>query len=258
MSQQVQLSVAIITLNEEKHIGRCIDSVRPVADEVVVVDSLSTDRTRQISEEKRARFIEQPFLGYAEQKNFAVEQTSNRHVLALDADECLSPRLVQQVDAVKNDWSADGFTMNRANNYYGTWIKYSGLYPNRKLRLWDREKGAWHGAYVHEKVVMRPDARVRHLDGDLLHYAYGSIESHVRQINSFSTLAAQKYHEDGKRGTLLDGLVHPTLRFVRDYFLRLGFLDGYHGFCACSINAHMTFLKYAKLRELQKAARRSR
>jgi glycosyltransferase involved in cell wall biosynthesis len=254
MGQRVKLSAVIITLNEERNIRRCLRSLRPVADEIVVVDSLSTDRTREICQFWDVRFIEHPFVDYPTQKRFATGQATHRHVLSLDADESLSPRLASCTLEAKADWTADGFTMNRRNNYYGTWFRHSGLYPDRKLRLWDREKGDWQGAYVHEKVIMQPGATVGHLEGDLLHHAYGSIEAHVRQANRFSTLAAMAYRERGKPSNLPRVLLHPAYRFVRDYVVRLGFLDGYHGLLACTVNAYMTFLKYAKLRRLRRRA----
>lgn len=258
MSQPIRLSVPIITHNEAANIGRCIDSVLPVADEVVVVDSLSTDRTLDICAAKGVRIIEQPFAGYVEQKNFAIEQAACDHVLSIDADECLSPRLAELVARVKADWSADGFTVNRCNNYYGTWMRHGGLYPDRKIRLWDRRKGRWGGFNPHDHVLMEEGAVVNDLGADLLHYAYGSIEEHAHQANRFSTIAAQAYFDAGRPGTLLNVLVNPTVRFLRDYFVRLGFLDGFHGFMVCNIDAHMTFLKYAKLRELHKSGTRAR
>jgi glycosyltransferase involved in cell wall biosynthesis len=252
MGERVQLSVVVITFNEERNIARCIDSVLPVADEVVVVDSLSTDRTREICLERGVTFIEQPFLGYVEQKNFALDQAANDHVLALDADECLSEPLRDRVSGIKTNWVADGYTMNRFNNYYGKWIRHSAVYPDRKLRLWDRRRGRWGGTNPHDRVEMQDGARVEHLDVDLLHYAYDSIDSHARQANHFSNVAAKAYRDAGRTSNLVKVVLNPTFRFVRDYFLKLGFLDGFYGLTICSINAYMTFLKYAKLRDLQK------
>ena len=253
MGEQVRLSVTVITFNEEKNIARCVDSVLPVADEVVVVDSLSTDATKQICLDRGVTFVEQPFLGYVEQKNFALDRATHDHVLALDADECLSDPLRDRIAEIKSDWGADGYSMNRFNNYYGTWIRHSAVYPDRKLRLWDRRKGRWGGTNPHDKVRMEPGASVRHLDVDLLHYAYDSIDSHARQANHFSNVAARAYFDEGRRSNVLKVVLNPTSRFLRDYVWRLGFLDGFEGFMVCSINAYMTFLKYAKLRDLQKA-----
>ncbi len=251
MSRNVPISVAVITLNEEKNIARCLDSVVDVADEIVVVDSLSTDRTREIAAERGARVIEQPFLGHIQQKNFAMEQAKHRHVLSLDADECLSPELARQVAEAKQDFQADGYTVNRYNNYYGYWIKGAALYPDRKLRMWDRERGRWDGMNPHDKVHMQPGTDVRQLKGDLLHYAYDSLTSHMDQANKFSSIAARAYHEKGRRGSVAAMALHPTFRFLWDYFPRRGFMDGFPGFMVCAINAYMTFLKYAKLRDLQ-------
>lgn len=252
MGNAVRLSVTVITLNEERNIGRCLDSVASVADEIVVVDSLSTDRTRKICREKGARVVRQPFLGYVEQKNFAVDQASHDHILALDADECLSEELRESILEAKADWRASGHTMNRFNNYYGQWMHHSAVYPERKLRLWDRREGKWGGTNPHDKVLMHKGGKVRHLKGNLLHYAYDTVESHVRQANHFSTIAAGAYHAEGRRSDAFQVVVHSGWRFLRDYFFRRGFLDGFAGLTACTIHAHMTFLKYAKLRTLQR------
>jgi glycosyltransferase involved in cell wall biosynthesis len=255
MGDPISLSVTVITLNEEKNVGRCLDSVLPLADEIVVVDSGSEDRTREICEAKGARVIDQPFLGYAEQKNFATEQTTHRHLLSLDADECLSPELAALIAGVKQDWTADGYTMNCYENYYGSWVRQSALFPRKKLRLWDREKGSWKGAWVHEKVTMQPGCVVRHLDARLLHYAYDSTGSHARQAERFSTLGARALNDKGVRGNMARVVFNPTFRFLRDYIARGGFIDGFQGLTICAIDAYMTFLKYAKLRALQRPPR---
>jgi glycosyltransferase involved in cell wall biosynthesis len=254
MGERVRISVVVITFNEERNVGRCLDSVVGVADEVVVVDSLSTDRTREICLERGVNLIEQPFLGYVEQKNFALDRAAHDHVLALDADECLSGPLKDRISAIKSNWTADGYSMNRFNNYYGKWIRHSAVYPDRKLRLWDRRKGRWGGTNPHDRVAMQPGATVEHLDVDLLHFAYDSIDSHARQANHFSTVAARAYLDAGRTSTPAKVLLNPTFRFVRDYFWKLGFLDGFYGLTICSINAYMTFLKYAKLLDLQKTS----
>lgn len=258
MGQSVRLSVVIITHNEERNIRRCLDSVRPTADEVLVVDSGSSDRTTEICREQGVRLIEQEFLGYVEQKNFAMEHASYDHILALDADECLSEELQSQVLAVKSGWRGHGYTMNRRNNYYGAWIRRSGMYPDRKLRLWDRRQGRWGGLNPHDKVVMHNGANVGHLPGDLLHFAYDSIASHARQANRFSSIAARAYFDDGRRSSLFRVFANPSVRFLRDYLIRGGFLDGFNGLMVCSLNSYMTFLKYAKLRALQDSSDRVR
>src|SRR5262245_55167933 len=141
----IKISAVIITYNEERNIARCIDSVKPVADEIVVLDCFSTDKTQKISEERGAKFYQQEFLGFARQKNRAVALASYDHVLSLDADEYLSSELTQSILAVKTDWTHDGYLMNRLSSFEGTWIKTCGWYPDAKLRLWDRRKGSWHG-----------------------------------------------------------------------------------------------------------------
>jgi len=247
-----ELSVVIITLNEERNIGRCIDSVREFADEIIVVDSLSTDRTEQICLEKGARFIKNKFPGYIEQKNFAISQASYPFILSLDADETVSEELKQSIMAAKAAPAFDGYTMNRLTSYCDKWIRHCGWYPDRKLRLWNSTMGKWGGMNPHDKYEMVPGARIGHLKGDLLHYSYYSINDHIIQVNKFSGIGAQAYFDRGKRAPMLKIIFNPVITFIKDYFIRLGFLDGYYGFVICVMSAHSKFLKYVKLRELYK------
>ncbi len=246
----IPLSVVIITFNEEANIARCLESVKGVADEVVVVDSLSKDRTRAICESYGVRFIEQPWRGYIAQKNYAAAQAAHDLVLSLDADEALSEELKLSVMQMKETPEADGYTMNRLTNYCGRWIRHCGWYPDRKLRLFDRRKGQWDGQYIHESVLMEPTSIVRHLSGDLLHFSYYSIEQHIKQVNDFTQLNAQRLAQNDRKPSLLKIIGSAWFRFFRDYFLRGGFRDGYYGFVICRISAHASFLKYAKTRQL--------
>ena len=150
----IKLSSVIITLNEERNIGRCLDSLRGIADEIVVVDSGSTDRTEEICRTFGVRFFQHPFDGFTEQKNFAIDQCSFEHILSLDADESLSEELKKSVTAVKSNWNKDGYSFNRFTNYCGKWIKHCGWYPDRKLRLFRKEKGRWQGNKLHERFIL--------------------------------------------------------------------------------------------------------
>lgn len=249
------LSVVIITFNEERNIARCLASVREIADDIVVLDSFSTDRTEAIVRAAGARFFQHRFNGHIEQKNLAITHALNPFILSLDADEALDERLQRAVQAAKAG-SADGYTMNRLTNYCGTWIKHGGWYPDRKLRLWDSRKGAWGGSNPHDRYILKEGSSTEHLEGDILHYAFTTVEEHKRQAAYFSELAAKAKYAKGKRGSLLKVLFAPVVKFVWDYIFRLGFLDGYHGFVIARISAHAKYLRYTKLRALSKHADR--
>jgi glycosyltransferase involved in cell wall biosynthesis len=244
------ISVVIITYNEEKNIERCLRSVLAVADEIVVLDSLSTDRTKEICQRFNVTFIEQPFLGYVDQKNKALEFATYPIVLSLDADEALSDELAKSILEIKKNWQYDGYCFNRKTNYCGTWIYHSGWYPDRKLRLFDRRKGKWAGKIIHERYVMNDNRAPKHISGDLLHYSYYTINQHIDQINKFSTMMAQVQFQRGKCPGLWKLIVNPLWCFIRQYFVRLGFLDGYHGLVICCLSACCNFIKYSKSREL--------
>ena len=253
MSKPVKISAVVITLNEESNIGRCLDSVRQVADEVVVVDSFSTDRTRDICSSRGVHVMQHAFEGHIEQKNYAVSRAAYDRVLSLDADEALSEELRQSILTVKQNWQADGYSFNRLTNYCGKWIRHSGWYPDTKLRLWDRRKGQWGGVNPHDRVIMDGGSRVAHIDGDLYHYSYHTIRNHIDTINNFSEIAARAAYADGRRSNLvLDIVLNPLFTFIKKYILRLGFLDGYPGFMIAVHTAYGKFLKYIKLRELNK------
>ena len=167
-----QLSVVIITFNEEKNIARCVMSVSKIADEVVVLDSFSTDKTKEICESLSVRFYEHAFDGHIQQKNRAITYASYPHILSLDADEALDETLLQSILSIKNNWIKDGYYMNRLTNYCGHWVKHCGWYPDTKLRLWDSRKGAWTGINPHDKYELAEgDKNTQHIKGDILHYS---------------------------------------------------------------------------------------
>jgi glycosyltransferase involved in cell wall biosynthesis len=248
----IKLSVVIITLNEEKNIARCIKSVAPIADEVLVVDSYSSDNTKTICHELGVTFVEHPFDNFVAQKNFADQSAQYNHILSIDADEELSEELLASIKKVKENFAADAYEFNRLNNYCGKWIKHSGWYPDRKLRLYDRTKGRWGGVKIHEKIEMQAGTTTAFLKGNLLHYSYTSIQDHISQANRFSTLGAESSINKGRKANLIKVVLFPFWRFIRNYLLKLGFLDGYYGFVVCLIISHENFLKYVKMLELQK------
>jgi glycosyltransferase involved in cell wall biosynthesis len=244
------ISVVIITFNEEKNIERCLRSVQGVADEIVVLDSLSTDRTQEICRQFNVTFVEQPFLGYVEQKNRALELATYPHVLSLDADEALSEELIKSILEIKSNWQHDGYSFNRLTNYCGTWVKHCGWYPDRKLRLFDRRKGRWIGSNPHDRYALDEGVTPRHIQGDLLHYSYYSVSQHLDQIQKFTTIMALSQLQCGKKPGLWKLILNPLWCFIRQYVVLLGFLDGYHGLVICVLSACANFVKYSKTREL--------
>ncbi len=247
----VKLSAIIITFNEERNIGRCLDSLVGVADEVVVVDSFSTDDTEKICREKGARFVQHAFEGHIEQKNWALKQASHFHILSLDADEALSEPLRASILFAKENWRHDGYTMNRLTNYCGQWIRHSGWYPDRKLRLFDRREGQWGGTNPHDRVEMNTGSTAAHLQGDLLHYSYYTVNEHVERARKYADIAARAMHAQGKRASWLNMIFSPAVKFLRNYVLKLGFLDGRAGWTICKIAAWETYLKYRTLLRLR-------
>ncbi len=248
----VKLSVVIITYNEERNIERCIRSVLEIADEIVVVDSFSTDKTEQLCKQFGVRFIQHAFDGYVEQKNFALAQSTHDKILSMDADEVLSEELKASILAVKSNWKHSSYRMNRLNNYCGQWIRHCGWYPDRKVRLFEKGKGKWGGQNPHDKYLPDHSNDVGFLSGDLLHYSFYTIAEHIAQVNKFSEISAKSAYDNGTRSNLFKIMLKPPFKFFRDYVLKLGFLDGFYGFVISRISAHATFLKYVKLRELSK------
>lgn len=244
------ISAVIITFNEEKNIHRCLESLKGVAEEIVVVDSLSTDRTGDICKEMGARFIQNAWPGYVEQKNFGNAKASYDFILSIDADEALSEELRKSIIHIKNNPDADAWEMNRMTNYCGKWIRHGSWYPDRKLRLFNRNKGSWGGGKIHEIVEIQGGTKVGRLKGDLLHYSYHSISEHIKQANHFTDLTAEAAFQSGKRAGIMKILFSPFIKFIRDYIFLAGFLDGYSGYIVCRISAQATFMKYVKLRQL--------
>lgn len=253
MSKKTPISVVIITFNEERNIGRCLASILDVADDIVVVDSFSTDKTKEICENYGVRFIEHAFEGHIEQKNWAIAQAQYPHILSLDADEALDDTLKKSILKVKENFNQAAYSMNRLTNYCGHWVKYCGWYPDTKLRLWDSRYGAWGGDNPHDKFELhtRTD-EVEHLKGDILHYSYYTEDDHFKQVEYFTTILANAQYKRGKKAPWLVMYLSPIVKFFKDYFIKLGFLDGAVGFKICRISAYATYVKYRKLRTLHK------
>ena len=242
------ISVVIITLNEERNIKRCLDSIIDVADEIIVIDSFSTDSTREICNKYPVKFIESEWKGYSGSKNFGIEQTSHSYILSIDADEELSEKLKESILKKKSIGLSGAYSFNRLSNYCGKWIRHGDWYPDRKMRLWNKADGIWVGD-IHEKTALKKEVKVKHLKGDLNHYSYYNISEHILQINKYSSLSAKALFEKNKNANFIKLRISPLIQFNRSYFLKLGFLDGFSGLAIAVITAFGTFLKYAKLRE---------
>ncbi len=242
------MSVTIIALNEEKNIARAIESVRGFAQEVIVIDSGSTDQTGTIARHLGARVIVNPWRGYGQQKNFAQSQASHDWILNLDADEEVSPELaveIQQVLERDEGKNIHGYTMPRLSKYLGHWIKYGGWYPNRLLRLANRREGSWSEPEVHEEWIV--SGAVLPLRYDLLHYPFLDIQDQITTNLRYSTQGSEELRKRGKRKSLLLLLLKPIGKFIETYLIKQGFRDGIAGLIISVNAAHSIFLKYAYL-----------
>ncbi|HAP01448.1 MAG TPA: glycosyltransferase family 2 protein [Bacteroidetes bacterium] len=242
----MKISGVVITYNEEKNIGKCIDSFRDLTDEIIVVDSFSTDRTEMICREKGAKFIQHKFEGHIEQKNFAISQASNDWILSLDADEQLSPELIRSIreQKEKQKVSTEFFQMNRLNNYCGKWIKHGIWYPDKKIRLWNKQNGSWGGTNPHDKVIISEGAKVEFLNGDILHFTVSSRDEYFSQQKKFALLSNQERKKRNEKN-YLPVFIRAAFAFFRSYILRAGFLDGTAGYDIARGFAYYTKVKYS-------------
>ncbi|MCX6272808.1 MAG: glycosyltransferase family 2 protein [Bacteroidetes bacterium] len=245
----VKLSVVIITFNEERNILRCLDSLEGVADEIIVVDSFSTDKTQEYCLFKGACFVQHIWPGYGAQKNYGNDLASNDWILSIDADEALSVELKKAILDFKAHPTHEAWSVNRLTSYRGHWIRHCGWYPDRKIRLFDRRKARWDLELVHENLKLDPGTGIGHLKGNMLHYSYHTREDQLRQMESFTSLAARQYFKRGKKAGWLKAAFSGPVRFIRDYLVKGGILDGYWGFVVCWYSARTACLKYNKLRK---------
>ena len=243
----VKISATLITLNEEENLPRALDSLS-WCDEIVVLDSGSSDRTVEIAEQFGARVLQRDFDGYADQKNFADHAAGHDWILSLDADEALSESLAKEIREIKRTGPGyDGYRFPRKAQYLGKWIHHSGWYPDPKVRFYDRRKARWVGL-VHESVSV--DGTVGELSGDLLHYTCRSLTEHLHTVDRYTTLAAREMISQGKRAHLGNVLISPPWAFLRTYILKLGFLDGFEGLVIAAMASFYVFRKYVKAMEL--------
>jgi glycosyltransferase involved in cell wall biosynthesis len=245
----VPVTVTIITLNESRHIAAAIDSAA-WADEVLVVDSGSTDDTVSIAAAGGARVMTRTWPGYVDQKNYAASVASYDWIFSLDADERVTPALAAEVrETVDGSPAERAFRVPRVTFHLGRWVRTTDFYPDYQTRLYDRRAARWQGKYVHESIAA--DGPVGQLKNELQHYSYRDLSDHLDRINRYSTLAAQQMLESGRRASPADLLLHPPAAFLRNYVLRGGFADGMAGLTISLVNSYSVLLKFAKLWELQ-------
>jgi glycosyltransferase involved in cell wall biosynthesis len=253
----MKITATIITFNEADHIRAACESVS-FADEILVVDSQSTDETRTIAEACGARVLNRPWPGFAAQKQFAADEAKHEWVLSLDADERVSSDLRDSILKLKktdDTQLADGYRIARRSMYMGRWIRGGGWYPDYQLRLYQKSKGRWEGAYIHESVKMQSNSRIERINGDLLHYTVRDASHHHRMIGErYAPLSAKQMYESGRRTSPLRIMTAGPAAFIRGFLLKGGFRDGLEGFAIARFAAHHAFLKHLMLWEIQKAA----
>lgn len=243
----MKISVSIITFNEEHNLIDCLESVRG-CDEIVVVDSFSTDRTVEIARRYTDRVIQRAWPGYVAQKNFALEQCTGDWILCLDADERCTPELRDEIrGALVVSDSTVGYTMSRHTRYLGRWINHGGWYPDRKLRLVRRGRARWEGVDPHDKLVA--DGPTADLQGEIHHFTYRSFAHQLRIVNKFSDVAVDEWIKEGRLPSLFLMLFHPPIKFLECYVWKLGFLDGLAGFIIAVTSSFYAFAKHVKLWE---------
>ncbi len=250
-----RISAVLITKDEARNVERCLASLAPVVDEIVVVDGFSTDDTVARCERLGARVVQHGWLGFGPQKNMANGLARNEWVLSVDADEALDPFLQRAIAEAKAAGLRGAYEISRLNWYYGRFLRHGLEYPDRKVRLFPRSKVSWNESLVHEGLTFAEPLAVTRLDGHLLHYTYAKIEEHVAKANRYTSLAAEDALRRGKRPSIAKTLLSPLAVLLKAYVLKLGFLDGLHGLVLAALHANAAFLKQAKLWDLDRAAR---
>ncbi|PKK84916.1 MAG: hypothetical protein CVT49_01815 [candidate division Zixibacteria bacterium HGW-Zixibacteria-1] len=248
-----KISAVIITKNEEANIERCLKSVDWV-DEIIVVDTDSTDKTRRIATEAGARVFQVEWQGFGHAKGFGVEKASHDWILSIDADEEIGERLASEIKGViASDRAENGFEIPRRTSFLGRWIKYSRWYPDYVLRLFKKNSGRFNDSLVHEKVMI--EGSIGRLANPILHYSYPDIDTYFIKFEKYTSLAAQELYNKGKRFHLAALIFKPIASFFRHYVTGLGFLDGVEGFLIAVLSAFGVVTRYVKLRSLEKASR---
>lgn len=249
----MKLSVVIITLNEEDRIEDTLKSCTEIADEIVVVDGYSTDRTVEIAEKYEAKIYKNQFIDFGSQKNFALDKAENQWVLNLDSDERISEMLEKEVRELKQipekEIDEAGFLIKRKTFYLGRWIKHSGWYPDRKLRLFRKDKSRWQGR-IHEGLIL--EGKTKKIEGDILHYTYRNITDHINRLNRYSHMQAEDIARKKKKLLFLRALLLPPVTFIRFYLWKLGILDGLPGLVIALVSSWATAMKYLKAIEMRR------
>ena len=247
------LSATIITFNEERNIGRCLEAIKKIADEIIVLDSFSTDQTIEICNLYNVKFIQRKWEGYSSAKNYVNALASHDFIFSVDADEVPDSELIATILSLKKSGFSGAYRINRMTNYCGKWIKHSGWYPDRKIRLFPKNKALWQGEFVHEELIIDEGLVVSNLKGHLQHYSYYNFEEHLERADKYSLLTAQKLHASGKKVGDMKPVLSAIGRFISMYFLKLGFLDGRMGFKIAQISAKSNLLKYKELIRLNRS-----
>jgi glycosyltransferase involved in cell wall biosynthesis len=247
----MKISAVIITYNEAANIARCLDAAQLVADEIIIVDSFSKDKTKIICESYNVRFFERKFDGYGEQKNWGNAQATGNFILSLDADEVLSEKLIRDILKQKENPTHQAFRLNRLTNFSGTWVRFAGFYPDRKVRLWHKDAATWIGKAVHEVLKVKEGVKVGQLKGDLLHYSFYSVFDYLSRQNKYAKLSVTEQLKHGKTPKFLPSLFKGFYKFFLLYFLKLGFVHGFHGFVICLNGAGKYLINYAKYRQIE-------
>jgi (heptosyl)LPS beta-1,4-glucosyltransferase len=246
------ISAVIITFNEELNIRRCIESLMNVVDEIIVVDSFSTDQTKAICDQYPIKFIQIDWMGYSQTKNYGNSLTSHNYILSIDADEALSRELQDEIKLIKKGDLEGVYAINRITNYCGKWIYHSGWFPDWKFRLFPKRSCKWNDSIVHEELEFPSLLRNKRMNGLLEHYSYHSFKQHQEKADKYSILTAQKYYNQNKKSGVLSPFFSSIARFLSMYVIKLGFLDGYSGYKIAIISAKSNYLKYKELNRLYK------
>ncbi len=242
----------IITKNGERTIAQCIAAAKKAVDEVVVVDSYSNDDTIAICESLGARVFQKEWLGYGAQKNFANQKVANNYILSLDADEVLTEEAIFHINQLKKEGLNGAYKIRRLNFYFGKFLLYGLGNPEYVVRLFDKNNTSWNDAAVHEKLLLSENENVHLLKGAIQHYSYSSVEDYVKKSNEYTSLSAEKLFSKKKSGSIFKIIFSPLFVFFKSYIIKLGLLDGAHGFITAALHSYTDFLKYTKLRAMYK------